>query len=492
MTIMKLKYILSIVVGIVILASCENFLDLTPHDELSYEQAFSTVSDVQIAARGIYYEMHENTGYFDGQHMILPDIMSDNVILCSEGRLTFDLMHAWDITPGNFYVDRAWSQIYKVVNRCNQVIARSEPVVAEGNDILLKNHSIGEAYAIRGMAYFDLVRYYGKNYADATDSDLGVAYVTDPGPTSPGRNTVKECYNNIVADLKMGEQLMESGSISASEIPIRFNAMAAKAMLARVYLTMEVWDTAISYATEVINAAPMASIANFEDVWRDASDEGVLFKVRMTEADNSSTTSGSTIGVYYNQSSGTDIRSEFVCSYEFFQLLNDPNDVRLGWIFTSEYNGKMFNHILKYKEREGGTVPDLVDAKVLRVAEMYLTRAEASMNLASPDEATALADLNSLRAERYAGFTPGSESGQALRDAIRLERRKELAFEGQRWFDLKRYAEGISRGDFGDEADGGGLSYRTLDLPASSYLWQLPIPTPEMDANDNMIQNDDY
>lgn len=489
---MRIKHILPILAGILILTSCEHYLDLTPNDALSYEQAFSTASDVEIAARGIYYEMHEDVGYFDGQHLILPDVMSDNLILCSEGRLTMDLMHNWDIQSGNFYVEKAWIQIYKVINRCNQVIARAEAVEAEGDDLLLKNHSIGEAYAIRGMAYFDLVRYYGKNYADASNTDLGVAYVTDPGPTSPARNTVRECYSNIVADLEMGEQLMTAGEISPAEIPIRFSPMAAKAMLARVHLTMEDWSNASAYATEVIDALPMASLANFEDVWKDASDEGVLFKVRMTEADNSSSTSGSTIGVYYNQSSGADIRSEYVVSYEFFQLLNDPNDIRLTWTNTSLYNGKMFNHIIKYKYRTGGITPDLVDAKVLRVAEMYLTRAEASMKLSTPDEATALADLNALRTERYNGFTPGSESGQALIDAISLERRKELAFEGQRWFDIKRMGTGVIRADFGDEADGGGLKYRSLILPTSSYKWQLPIPTTEMDANENMIQNDDY
>lgn len=478
--------------GLMLVVSCEHYLDLTPNDALSYEQAFSTAADIEIAARGIYYEMHEDVGYFDGQHLILPDVMTDNLILCSEGRLTMDLMHNWDIQPGNFYIETVWTQTYKVANRCNQVIARSENVTTEGDDLLLKNHSIGEAYAIRAMVYFDLVRYFGKNYADASDSDLGIPYVTEPGPTSPSRHTVKECYTNIIADLEKGAALMAAGGIETSETTIRFSANAAKAMLARVYLTMGDWSNAILYASEVIDALPMATLSNFEDVWKDASDEGVIFKVRMTEADNSSSTSGSTIGVYYNQSSGGEIRSEYVVNYDFFQLLNDPNDIRLTWTNTSVYNGKMFNHIIKYKYRTGGVTPDLVDAKVLRVAEMYLTRAEASVNLATPDETTALADLNALRTERYAGFSNGTETGQALIDAIELERRKELAFEGQRWFDIKRKNEGVIRKDNGDEADGSGLKYRKLLLAANSYLWQLPIPTVEMDANENMIQNDDY
>ncbi|MGD2035541.1 MAG: RagB/SusD family nutrient uptake outer membrane protein [Bacteroidales bacterium] len=491
---MKRNNIYTLIAGIsfILFASCDHYLDLAPHDELDYEAAFETAQDAEIAVRGVYYTMHQDYGYYDGQHLILPDVMSDNLILCSEGRLTFDLMQNWDIKPGNYYVGRAWAQPYKVINRANQVIARATDIEAEGDDLLLKNHVLGEAYAIRGMVYFDLVRYFGKNYADATAADLGVPYVTDPAPSLPERNTVAECYENIVSDLTMGESLMAQGAIDPDEGNTRFSSAAAKAMLARVYLTMEDWSNAISMATDVINEVPLSTLAEFPDVWLDASEAGVIFKVRITEQDNTVTNSGSAIGTYYSQTGPSGTRSEHVCSYELAQLF-DTTDIRtFSYISQSEFNGKLFNHVWKYKERTGAVTPDLVDAKVLRTAEMYLIRAEALVSQASPDEVAALADLNALRAQRYEPFTAGSETGTGLYNAIQLERRLELAFEGQRWFDLKRLGLPVEREDYGDEADGGGLHYRALTLPAGSYLWQLPIPTTEIDANPNITQNDDY
>ncbi|MBN1117145.1 MAG: RagB/SusD family nutrient uptake outer membrane protein [Bacteroidales bacterium] len=488
----RIKYIYIIAVSLLALTSCESYLDLNPHEELAYDQAFKDAAGVEIATRGIYYEMHENDGYYDGLQLILPDVLADNLILCSEGRLTMDLMHSWDISSGNYYVTRAWSQIYVVINRCNQVIARSDAVEAEGDELLLKNHSVGEAYALRAMAHFDLLKYYAKSYTSASDADLGVPYVTAPEPTSPARTPVKECYTNVIADLNTAIELMDAGEIDPAEGNTRFSSLAAKALLARVYLSMENWNDAISLASEVINNSSLASIDEFPLVWTDASEAGVLFKLRMTATDNSQTTSGSTVGVYYSQTGPSGTRSEYVCSYDLYNLFA-ANDIRLSsWIYTDVYNGKLFNLIWKYKQREGESVPDLVDAKILRVAEMYLIRAEASMNLATPDETTALSDLNTLRAQRYEGFSDGNESGQALINAIDLERRLELAFEGHRWFDLKRKGLPVNRMASGDEADGGGLQYRSLNLPANSYKWQLPIPTVEMDANDNIVQNDQY
>lgn len=489
---MKLRNIFIALASILLLGSCESWLDLKPHDQLAYDVAFKDIPSAEIAMRGCYLEMHRQGGYYDGLHLILPDVMADNVILCSEGRLTMDLCHNWEYKAGNFYVSQTWGSRYVVINRCNQVIARVPNIVAENEEEeALKNHILGEAYALRGMAYFDLVRFFGKNYVDASDSDLGVPYQTDPDPSSPPRDNVSTVYTNLVADLEEGVRLMGLGAIDPAEGNTRLSSMAATALLARVYLTMERWDDAIAAATTVIDAynamgINVTSAGSFEAMWRDEVDETVLFKVKIHEQD------GTTIGTYYSQTSPDGTRSEYVMSYEMYQLLTSTADVRgTAWIRTGDFNNKTFNHIWKYNERTGASTPDMVDGKVIRMDEVYLIRAEASMRRSTPDEATAGTDLDLLRDQRYAAYT-GGETGQNLLDAIMYERRLELAFEGQRFFDLKRLGESIVREDFGDEADGTGLLHRVLALPAGSDKWEFPIPTSEMDANNNMVQNPGY
>ena len=118
---------------------------------------------------------------------------------------------------------------------------------------------------------------------------------------------------------------------------------------------------------------------------------------------------------------------------------------------------------------------------------MYLTRAEAYYN--SNEQGKALIDLNLVRAKRYKGFEDGTESGQVLERAIQLERRLELAFEGDRFYTLKRRGEELVRDGKGHYADGTGNPAATQEVSASSPFWLLAIPQSEINANPNMVQN---
>jgi hypothetical protein len=124
------------------------------------------------------------------------------------------------------------------------------------------------------------------------------------------------------------------------------------------------------------------------------------------------------------------------------------------------------------------------------MGEVYLNRAEAYYNLTQP--VAALADLNTLRANRYTNFVAGAETGIALYNAIQLQRRLELAFEGARFFDIKRLNLPLQRDNFGDNADGSGVQAATKLVPANSPLFQLPIPVFEINVNANVVQNPGY
>jgi hypothetical protein len=130
-----------------------------------------------------------------------------------------------------------------------------------------------------------------------------------------------------------------------------------------------------------------------------------------------------------------------------------------------------------------------VDYKILRAAEVYLNKAEAHFNLGN--ESSARSALSELRTRRYLN-PPNGESGVDLRDAIRLERRLEFAFEYQRFFDLKRWGLSVNRTNAGDQADGLGTPSDVLNLTAGSALFQLPLSQQSLDVNPNLQQNPGY
>ena len=140
-----------------------------------------------------------------------------------------------------------------------------------------------------------------------------------------------------------------------------------------------------------------------------------------------------------------------------------------------------------WKWANGGASAGLVDIPLIRTAEMYLTRAEANYNL--KQYAPALADLNIVRSKRYSDYEEGNESGESLEKAIQLQRRLELAFEGHRFFDLKRRHENVERDGLGFLADGTGAPAGAQEVSADSPYYLLPIPQSEIDANENMVQN---
>ena len=175
--------------------------------------------------------------------------------------------------------------------------------------------------------------------------------------------------------------------------------------------------------------------------------------------------------------------------YAFRQLFL-PTDVRTSaYIQTSAFNGVNQNHVIKYAGKSGFPA-GVVDAKVLRTAEVLLNRAETYYR--SGNIKSALADLNLLKSNRITGYVSAVLSGQPLLDEILLQRRLELAFEGDRFWDLKRRNEPVNRSTFGDRADGTGMPAVFGNLPVGNFRFNIPIPQSELNFNTNLKQVPGY
>lgn len=466
------KITLILFTGLVLAACNKKELDLYPYNQIETTQAFNTTNDVDLALGGVYNGFRSAGSYYQGDWNIAFEVVSDNLVLNQQGRLSQQTYFNWQYTGNG--TTGLFGNAYSLIRRTNAIIENIDKVAATD---AYKNNVKGQALAARGILHFDLSRVYGVIFANATDKDSTAPYVTSTDATLvPGKMSVKDVYTKVVADLTTAESL-----IGTSNGVGRISKAAVQGFLSKVYFYMGDWDKSITSATAALGATPaIGSLTTFPSIWTDVSEVGVLFKIKNTLTDNSNT-----LGVNYYQIVGGGIKSEYNVDFNLFQLFKS-NDIRkAAYTVTSAYNGVSYNHVIKYAGKTGFPV-GVLDGKVLRSAEVLLTRAEA--NYRSGKTSAALADLNLLKSNRYAGHTNVALSGSALLNEILLERRLELAFEGDRFFDLKRRNAGITRSGKGDKADGTGTPALFLTLAPGDFKLNLPFPQSELNFNKSLTQ----
>ena len=456
--------------------ACEDNLDQQPFDEFGTGEAFQTAQDFENGIRGVYSSLLTGSGSYygsadSGNMLSTPDVASDNTTLSTNGRTTKSEQHNWRYTPGSGNWSGLYNSAYFIIYAANNLLFYAESF--EGDN---KENIVAEAKALRAMAHFDIVKTFAKIPTESGDANgsLGIAYVETADPNiQPPRETVGAVYGKIVADLTDAV-----AGINADNGDARLDKDAVNILLSRVYLYMGEWQKAADAASAV--TMPVAARSSVVGVWKDANRDGVALVLPNPGAVNFGTT--------WSQNGLNNLRPEYVASYELTNLYADDDIRKEAYIAPALSNGQAVNAIIKLFGRDG-LADGVVDIKVFRAAEAKLNLAEALFNLGN--ETGARAALDQVRTKRYL-TPPTGETGTALRDAIRLERRLEFAFEYQRFYDLKRWGLSITRDGHGDLADGSGVPSEVQDLPAGSYKFQFPLDQSILDRNPNTVQNPGY
>jgi hypothetical protein len=455
-----------------ICVSCDkDFLSLTPKQSVSFDTFFKSLADFQSAIIGCYDQMQDPDWY--GRYMLLvPDIMGDDVKQNSQANRAREWAEYNGSTNSVHEVDRYfWQEIYEAINMANQIInAPFEPAPALQDEY---NQIIGEAYAVRALSHFDLVRLFAQHYTyTAGASHPGVPIVTEFDVTSkPARNTVAEVYAQIISDFNEAISLMTIDTGNAG----RFSKEAAQALLSRVYLYMEDFANAETMATAVINSGKYALVdsADYATMFFPGLSSEAILEVINIQVDRYAFDH---VGYMYQKTGYGD----YLPSKDLLNLI-DENDVRkttfvLDPELVGQYGEYRVNKFPSIGEDNGtDNIP------VIRLSEVYLNRAEARAK--SGNDAGAQDDLNMIRQKRLSTAPDVTATGQALLDEIAIERRVELCFEGHRIFDITRHKQNLVRVDC-------TAPVSTVTYP--DYRFILPIPLVEMDANPNMVQNPGY
>ncbi len=454
------------------LVSCEEQLEVEPKDQITPAVALADLDGYEALLFSVYRRMHE-FGYY-GQTMILDaEALADNLEIANNtGRYTGEVVNSI-----GSHVD-IWGR-YTAINEANIIIA-DVPELEDGT-VENRNAILGQALFLRAMLYHDLSKAYGYEPGQEVSGwDRSVILRTTPtkGLSDADfreRSSNSEVYAQIEADLLQAISLLPTES-GTPTFPLRISRSAAKALLARVYLYAGRWSDAANYADQVISESSVDLLTgdDYLNAWaQEPHGESLLeFDISLVDwstvdgVNNSMNSVTAQHDADYNLTGG-----QFAVggSDDLIASIEDGDLREALWV---DYEGNWEN--LKWRGELGDYRENI---PVIRISEAYLIAAEAHAR--AGNTSTANDRLNDLREAR--DLDPVSFSGALLLEQIMADRRVELAFEGHRWFDLKRLGMDIPK------------PQNTVNsLPYNDFRILARIPVGQVILNDILVQNPGY
>jgi hypothetical protein len=459
-----MKKLIILFLGITALISCDNDLERTPVDELTPNTAFLTLEDLEVNLMGMY------DAYPTFGELNVNSIATDNTkIGVDNGGQRVNLYNLNIFASGgdqNMYFD--YSRLH---NRASRVIVNADIVSFDADstdDVDQRNNILGQAYAMRAFAHFKMFEYFTPDYLNP--SGLSVPYVDYVAGSSdfPSRDTVADFTIKFNLDLAQADLLL-----SNSNGIDRVNQGFITFLRARHALATGENVNAIGFANNIISTTgtALATGADYVSMFSDQSNTEVVFKRVYTLADSRIG------GSWFFTGTGGYIMEVSESLINAVDRANDPD--RYGLIVENGSTVAPFG-VGKYPGSNGANY--LNDMKEMRVSEAYLILAEASARENRlTDAAAAIKDIRDNRLVSSPALSYATQA-EALTDIL-YERRIELAFEGHRYKDLKRFNEGWIR----EANDCFGAA--PCSLAATDHRFTLPIPLEEIQANSNINEN---
>lgn len=446
----RIYAILSATVLIIYLTGCESLLDPEPHQYISDGISLDSDQNVKKVLVGAYSQ-------FDDPAIYGGCILRNSELLGADDECLWTGVFTGprqifkkQMDPSNEDVTNQWLESYEVVNITNNVLS-ALGVVNEAD----RGRVEGEALFLRSLMFFDLVRFYARQYRiGEQNTQYGIPVVLTPSggigeDGKKGRNTVEEVYDQIITDLTTAATRLPS------ENGVYADRGAANALLARVYLQKGDYAKARDAANTVINSGKYELLPLYKDVFNnDENSTEDIFATQITPQDyRSSMTEFFSTPEFGGRDGDIEILEGHLSLYS-------PGDQRRNLFFSG--SGGM-------RSGKWNNLYGVVN--LIRLAEMYLIRAECNFRLETNIGDTPLNDYNAVHLR--AGLQPAAA---LTLDDILLERRLELSFEGFRIHDQRRLHQDV-----------GILPY---DDPGLVF----PIPAREISANPGIAaqQNEGY
>lgn len=476
---------------LIFLFSCEGFLDEDIRSLHNYDNYFQSEDDLISLANGMFGQLiswdWDGGGLFFNNYWVLQDLASDNcyedgpdINMHDLSRFTFD--------ANNEVFGFIWSACYAAINTSN-VLLKEIKNIEDYSSEDVKNHLAGEAYFIRGMLHFELVKLFG-------DIPLQITATTEIENTKIKRTPVEEVYENIISDLKNAEELLVNNPFQ-NRVEGMPTSLTASALLGKVYLQRGAlknndsdFDLAKEYLEKVIGNYTLEP--EFADIFKiENANQGeiiwaVNFSGTLGEGWGTSqlivrlmptmvSDSGSKNGQGWEKPTET--------LYNSFSNTDKRKDVT----FITEFAGEVFDdpHISKFwdREAEGGRQngESDVDFIYLRYADVLLMYAEALNEIHNGPTTAAYNSINDVRNRANLPNLTSGLNYQQFKDSVLQERQLEFVMEGQRWYDLIRHKKLKEKVE--DAKEG---------IVVNDWNILFAIPQKEIYYNNNLTQNTGY
>lgn len=445
---------------VILLSGCESTLDVEPSVSIDSEVALQGPDDVENALVGAYSLVKRNTVYAHYNNMV-GELLANSEELIFTGTFQdfLDMFNKAQV-PSNVFSTAMWLDAYEAINSANVVITNIDLIEA-GTE---RDRILGEARFIRGITYLYLARYFAPPWNSGDPSAL-LGLPLRLQPTSRvseelflSRSSLADTYGQIIDDLESAVSLLPETPADRG----RATTYAATAFLSEVYLEQTRYQEAGQAANRVITESPHTLVESYSAAFNNATDSSEdIFAIQQTATDPA----GGCLA-FYASLPGNIGRADMDISDAHLALYEDGDD-RLALFYPGT---GLFPGII----RTGKWKSQFTSVPIIRLSEMYLTRAEANFRTGGgigPN--TPLQDVNVIR-ER-ASLAPLTS---VTLDDILFERHLELAWEGHSLRDLKRTEGSVTR-------------FGTVFAFDDPHL-VLPIPQREIDIHAELQQNPGY
>ncbi|WP_146898038.1 RagB/SusD family nutrient uptake outer membrane protein [Adhaeribacter aerolatus] len=481
-------YLVLLLIG---LGACnDELVNMTPDSDLTNADFFKTSSDLDLAVIGVYssLQVRKPTDY------LLLELPTDNLYrstyTSAAGANEVDNMA---ITPENPLFALFWENTYYGIVRANTVLANIE--VPTDYKAGQKEQLAGEAKFMRALFYFDLVRLYG-------DVPKITSLLSAEEAKVATRTPAEEVYTLIIADLK---EAIEQLPLQANTAKGRATKGAAAALLGKVYVYRKDWANAKTYL-DLVPAFGHRLLPNFASLWKLENEDNneFIFTMKYTDGTNGHRLTsdflpfGGKTGI-----SSAGLEGVFP-SWDLHKLY-EPGDTRKAATINEYYKAPTpanaptiwFPHVNKFEVKQTNQASG-IDLPVLRYADMVLLLAETYFGLKQPD--LALQELNKVRARAFGdnshNYTLADiATPESFLEKLLLERRLELAFENERWFDLVRTDRVVQ--ELSQEERGYNFDTKTplrVTLQPKPHYKFFPVPLRQIQrvSPGALSQNDGY
>ncbi|MDO9373999.1 MAG: RagB/SusD family nutrient uptake outer membrane protein [Ferruginibacter sp.] len=471
----------------------KDYLETVPSNGVTEKEIFSKLTTVYAALDGVVKEQfaygigastgHDNFGQksFDLQN----DLMGNDMVVHSQGYGWFNTdynLSEWGRATDGRQSDNAWYFYYDVIKQANGIINNIDFV--QDASASEKESVKGQALGLRGYAYYYLINYQQQTYK-GNESKPGVPIYTEVSTEGKARGTVKDVYDQIIADFTLAETLL-TGKTRTSKANI--DVTVVQGFRARVALVMEDWATAAAYAKKARTGYPLmvgdeylaktafSSVATPEWMWGSIipADQATIYASFFSHIDISTGGYAALGGqkkitkALYDQINIDDVRKK---------AFRTPGT---GTTSNPDYNQ------LKHRVPVAGNWA--ADYLYMRSSEMYLIEAEALAR--QSQDAAARTVLEALIKTRFPAYSAAGFSGAALVSEIILQRRIELWGEGFSLMDIKRFGQGLNRATGAGNHGAPSFDPGVYTTSPADPRFLMRVPQRELDNNTNMSPGD--